>query len=83
MSDLFELQLSLDLPSDLTDDELQSLRWHLGTEDRDPPADMDDPDYWPLFCDRGPATRIGSVVAGDLQHGRRGCLSTSVANPMR
>ncbi|MBC9714479.1 hypothetical protein H9Y04_18115 [Streptomyces sp. TRM66268-LWL] len=72
MSDLFELQLSLDLPSDLSDNELSSLRWHLGAEDHKPLADPDDPDNWPLLCYRGPATRIGGLVTGDLQHGRRG-----------
>ncbi|MER7176030.1 hypothetical protein [Streptomyces mesophilus] len=72
MSDLFELQLSLDLPGDLSDGELSVLRRQLGAEDRDPPGDMDDPDNWPLFCDRGPATRIGGTLTGDLQHGRRG-----------
>lgn len=72
MSDLFELQLSLDLPSDLSNDELNLLRLHLDAEDRTSPAEPDEPDNWPLFCYRGPATRIGGTLTSDLQHGRRG-----------
>ncbi len=72
MSDLYELQLSLDLPSDLSNDELKSLRWHLGAEGHEHPDEQDDPNNWPLFCYRGPATRIGGILTGDLHHGPRG-----------
>ncbi|MFI6944201.1 hypothetical protein ACIBI4_33520 [Streptomyces sp. NPDC050418] len=72
MSDLYELQLSLDLPADLSDDELSSLRRHLGVEGHGPSVDMDDPDNWPLFSERGPASRIGGILTGDLQQSPRG-----------
>ncbi|MET8448026.1 hypothetical protein [Streptomyces sp. NPDC005209] len=73
MSDLHELQLSLDLPDSLPNADIALLRWHLGENNEDSPG----PDAYPLLSDRGPAARIGGTLVGDIQRGERGWALTA------
>ncbi|CAL9610930.1 hypothetical protein [Streptomyces sp. enrichment culture] len=62
MADIYEFQLTLDLPSTLPEGDLAVLRWHLGHEDGE------QGDYaYPLWDARGPARRIGGVLVGELR----------------
>ncbi|MER6127051.1 hypothetical protein ABT173_31570 [Streptomyces sp. NPDC001795] len=72
MSDLYELQLVLDLPDSLPDTDLALLQWHLGERDDDP----ENPDAYPLLASRGPASRIGGALVGVLVQGARGWALT-------
>jgi hypothetical protein len=74
MSDLYELQLILDLPSSLPAADLTLLRWHLLGESGQEPQD---PDAYPLLSARGPAQRIGGTLVGDLAHSERGWALTA------
>lgn len=63
MADGYELQLNLDLPDSLSPRDLDLLRWHLGEEDGQQDAGYE----YPLWDDRGPASRIGGVQVGELR----------------
>lgn len=73
VSDLYELQLSLDLPNSLPAADLALLRWHLGEGGGEPQA----PDSYPLLSARGPAARIGGTLVGDLARSERGWALTA------
>ncbi|MGW3253081.1 hypothetical protein ACWDCX_21260 [Streptomyces fungicidicus] len=62
MADIYELQLTLDLPGSLPGQDLALLRWHLGEEG----GRQDDGYEYPLWADRGPALRIGGALVGEL-----------------
>ena len=62
MADIYELQLTLDLPGSLLPEELDLLRWHLGQEG----GRQDDGYEYPLWDARGSARRIGGVLVGEL-----------------
>ncbi|MEV5470554.1 hypothetical protein AB0N37_33930 [Streptomyces griseoincarnatus] len=62
MADIYELQLTLDLPGSLPPQDLALLRWHLGEEG----GRQDDGYAYPLWGDRGPALRIGGALVGEL-----------------
>ncbi|WP_199547884.1 hypothetical protein [Streptomyces sp. N35] len=51
MSDIHELQLSLDLPGDLPNEELGLLQWHLGDGGDD--SAVESPDEYPLLSSCG------------------------------
>ncbi|MFB7915738.1 hypothetical protein [Streptomyces sp. NPDC056061] len=73
MSDLYELQLALDLRDSLSPAELGYLRGHLGESmDATEEAVMAEGDTYPLLSSRGPAWRIGGVLVGSLCRGSRG-----------
>ncbi|MFF7725803.1 hypothetical protein [Streptomyces sp. NPDC008001] len=72
MSDLYELQLTLDLPGSLTDSDLALLRGHLGEGSEELRA----PDAYPLLSARGPAQRIGGTLIGDLARSAQGWALT-------
>ncbi|MFI2368542.1 hypothetical protein [Streptomyces sp. NPDC018833] len=66
MADLYELQLALDLPDSLPDDDLRLLRWHLD-EQGDATADAaGHAASYPLLSSRGPASRVGGTLVGAL-----------------
>jgi hypothetical protein len=67
MSDLYELQLILDLPGSLPAADLALLRWHLGANSQESP----DLDGCPLLSTQGPAERIGGTLVGDLARSAR------------
>lgn len=67
MSDVFAVDLALDLAATLPGAVLDDLRWHLGIRDRqNDVADELETDQVPLLSARGPATRIGGVLTGEL-----------------
>ncbi|MFD4949534.1 hypothetical protein ACFVYE_47045 [Streptomyces sp. NPDC058239] len=70
MSDVYAVDIALDLRASVPSAVLADLRWHLGIEDSaDGPADdMTDEigDMFPLLAARGPAVRIGGVLVGEL-----------------
>ncbi|MFD7303810.1 hypothetical protein ACFV83_23255 [Streptomyces pharetrae] len=72
MSDLYELQLTLDLPGSLPDPDLALLRWHLGESGEE----SQESDTYPLLAARGSAERIGGALVGDLVRGVRGWALT-------
>ncbi|MEU8547160.1 hypothetical protein [Streptomyces roseoverticillatus] len=72
MSDFYELQLALDLPGSLTDDDLALLRRHLGESSEE----LQHLDAYPLFSARGPAQRVGGTLIGDLARSTRGWALT-------
>jgi hypothetical protein len=72
MSDLYEFQLTLDMPDSLPASDLALLRWHLG-ESRE---ESQESDAYPLLAARGPAARIGGTLVGDLARGGRGWALT-------
>ncbi|MGW2324840.1 hypothetical protein ACWC5C_03625 [Streptomyces sp. NPDC001700] len=80
MSDLFELQLSLDLPNSLPTSDLAVIRRHLGEPGDQAPETSDplpDPlEEYPLLSSRGPAHRIGGALVGALLPGPRGWALT-------
>ncbi|MFI0779513.1 hypothetical protein [Streptomyces sp. NPDC021212] len=71
MSDLFELQLTLDLPGSLPASDLALIRQHLGeVEDEGQGSEASDPlAEHPLLSSRGPAHRIGGTLVGELLPG--------------
>ncbi|GHE31297.1 hypothetical protein [Streptomyces capitiformicae] len=73
MADIYELQLSLDLPESLPADDLALLRWHLGEGETE---GQGGDDAYPLLADRGAAARIGGVLVGELCRGARGWALT-------
>ncbi|KOV91579.1 hypothetical protein ADK65_34630 [Streptomyces sp. NRRL B-1140] len=67
MSDVFAVDLALDLSPNLPDAVLAHLRRHLeGDSPDDGSGEVDWPDFVPLLADRGPATRIGGLLTGRL-----------------
>ncbi|WP_030619729.1 hypothetical protein [Streptomyces sclerotialus] len=60
MSDLYAVDLALNLRESVPDAVLADLRWHLGIES----AEADG--AFPLLTARGPAVRIGGVLVGEL-----------------
>lgn len=72
MSDLYELQLALDMPDSLPASDLALLRWHLGESGEE----SQESDAYPLLAARGPAARIGGTLVGDLARGVRGWAFT-------
>ncbi|MFC7012332.1 hypothetical protein ACFQMH_11550 [Streptomyces viridiviolaceus] len=72
MADIYELQLTLDLPDSLLPADLALLRWHLGEED----GRQDEGYEYPLWDARGPARRIGGVLVGELHSDHGGWALT-------
>ncbi|MFJ4980355.1 hypothetical protein ACIP6X_34415 [Streptomyces coeruleorubidus] len=72
MSDLYELQLHLNMPDSLPAHDLALLRWHLGEGGEE----SQEPDGYPLLSARGPAARIGGTLVGDLARSARGWALT-------
>ncbi|MFY4723435.1 hypothetical protein [Streptomyces sp. LaBMicrA B280] len=66
MSDVFAMDLALDLSSSVPNALLDDLRWHLGLRDDENDAvdEMAVPE--PLLAARGPAARIGGLLTGEL-----------------
>ncbi|CAM5331364.1 hypothetical protein SALBM135S_00033 [Streptomyces alboniger] len=64
MSDLYELQLALDLPDSA---ELDLLRWHLGEASQE-----EEGGEYPLLVGTGPAYRIGGALISTLQRSPQG-----------
>lgn len=60
MSDLFAVDMALDLNPDVPDVVLDTLRWHLGL------GEAEEAGEFPLLAQRGPAARIGGVLTGEL-----------------
>ncbi|MEU1820097.1 hypothetical protein ABZ543_33670 [Streptomyces roseifaciens] len=82
MSDIYELQLALDLPDSLPEADMDVLRRHLSDEGGDADHDEHDeetggPEAYPLLASRGPAWRIGGVLVGELCRGPRGWALTA------
>ncbi|WP_367046964.1 hypothetical protein [Streptomyces sp. Je 1-332] len=77
MSDLYELQLALNLPASISDPDLALLRWHLDEPQETAPVDdLQEVQEYPLLSSTGPASRIGGALVGELQHGPRGWALT-------
>ncbi|MEU6118406.1 hypothetical protein ABZ840_28140 [Streptomyces sp. NPDC047117] len=60
MSDLYAVDLALDLRASVPDTLLADLRWHLD------PGDREVDGMFPVLAERGPAVRIGGVLIGEL-----------------
>ncbi|MFJ1831211.1 hypothetical protein [Streptomyces sp. NPDC088178] len=73
MSDLHELQLTLDLPGSLPGADLALLRWHLEGDGSKPEATY----TYPLLSGRGPAQRIGGVLVSVLEPSKHGWALTA------
>ncbi|GAA0918664.1 hypothetical protein [Streptomyces thermoalcalitolerans] len=71
MSDLFAVDLALDLSPTVPAAVLDVLRRHLGLDTESGESDMGDEmsDFVPLLSCRGPAKRIGGVLTGELVQG--------------
>ncbi|MEU0454709.1 hypothetical protein ABZ322_17155 [Streptomyces sp. NPDC006129] len=70
MSDVFAVDLALDLSPNLPDAVLAHLRRHLEADSADDDSDeVDWPDFVPLLADRGPAAHTGGLLTGDLHRG--------------
>lgn len=69
MSDVFAVDLALDLSPSLPSAVLDDLRWHLGVLDDGKGAIDDMAELVPLLSARGPAVRIGGVLTGELARG--------------
>ncbi|WNM30022.1 hypothetical protein RKE30_06205 [Streptomyces sp. Li-HN-5-11] len=71
MSDLFAVDLALDLSPTVPAAVLDRLRRHLGFDVGGDERDAGDetPDFVPLLDRRGPAARIGGVLTGELVQG--------------
>ncbi|MCA6094093.1 hypothetical protein LE181_18235 [Streptomyces sp. SCA3-4] len=72
MSDLYELQLAWELGDALPGEVLDDLRWHLGLLQDIGPLGDDVDECGPLLAARGPASRIGGFLSGELTQGQRG-----------
>ncbi|MGW3988139.1 hypothetical protein [Streptomyces sp. NPDC004830] len=64
MSDLYAVDLALDLSPTTPDPVLELLRLHL---EGDADGQEDEAEFVPLLADRGPARRIGGLLTGALQ----------------
>jgi hypothetical protein len=70
MSDVFAVDLALDLSPIVPDAVLAHLRRHLETDSADDDGgEMDWPDFVPLLAERGPAAHIGGLLTGHLHQG--------------
>lgn len=70
MSDVFAVDLALDLSPTLPEAVLAHLRRHVeGDSADDGSGEADWPDFVPLLADRGPAARIGGLLTGQLFQG--------------
>ncbi|MEU0202746.1 MULTISPECIES: hypothetical protein [unclassified Streptomyces] len=70
MSDLYAVDLALDLSPTAPEAVLAHLRRHLEADTADDDNDEADwPDFVPLLADRGPASRIGGLLTGELIRG--------------
>ncbi|MFI8192452.1 hypothetical protein ACIF8T_27325 [Streptomyces sp. NPDC085946] len=67
MADVYEFQLTLDLPDTLPPQELALIRWHLGEEGGTSDAGDRGAYAYPLWDARGPARRVGGVLVGELR----------------
>ncbi|MFE7044356.1 hypothetical protein ACFU9X_34505 [Streptomyces atratus] len=62
MSDVYAVDLALDIRASVPGSVLADLRWHLGIEGGEAaPTGM-----YPLLAERGPAARIGGIQVGEL-----------------
>ncbi|UNO38485.1 hypothetical protein [Streptomyces sp. MST-110588] len=84
MGDLYELQLALDLPASLPGPDLALLRRHLdASEDAGDDTEgcagegIPGTDTYPLLASRGPASRIGGVLVGELRPAPHGWALTA------
>ncbi|OLZ69514.1 hypothetical protein AV521_18585 [Streptomyces sp. IMTB 2501] len=66
MSDVFAVDLALDLSPVIPDAVLDDLRWHLGLLDGGRTMVDEMPGLEPLLAARGPAVRIGGLLTGEL-----------------
>ncbi|MFE9723667.1 hypothetical protein ACFYQ5_08740 [Streptomyces sp. NPDC005794] len=66
MSDVYAVDLALNLQASVSSAVLADLRWHLGIEagENDERGRADTGDMTPLLAARGPAARIGGVLVG-------------------
>ncbi|MFF5977428.1 hypothetical protein ACFY78_01115 [Streptomyces olindensis] len=70
MSDVFAVDLALDLSPTVPEAVLAHLRRHVeGDSADDGSGEADWPDFVPLLADRGPAARIGGLLTGQLVQG--------------
>ncbi|CAL9298289.1 hypothetical protein [Streptomyces sp. SudanB52_2052] len=70
MSDVFAVDLALDLSPTVPEAVLAHLRLHMEGDSTDDDNDEADwPDFVPLLADRGPATHIGGLLTGHLHQG--------------
>lgn len=71
MSDVFAVDLALDLTPTVPSSVLDHLRRHLGLDEADDGNGAVEglPDFVPLLAERGPAVRIGGVLTGELVQG--------------
>ncbi|GAP48543.1 hypothetical protein [Streptomyces azureus] len=70
MSDVFAVDLALDLSPTVPEAVLAHLRRHVeGDSADDGSSEADWPDFVPLLADRGPAARIGGLLTGRLFQG--------------
>lgn len=70
MSDIYALDLAMVLPHSASTELLEDLRWHLGVTSQEEEAPFIA--EYPLFDARGPATRIGGTLMGELTRGAAG-----------
>lgn len=76
MSDVFAVDLALDLSPSAPSAVLDDLCWHLGVMENGSSAVDDMADLVPLLSARGPAVRIGGVLTGELVRSTdRWCLT--------
>ncbi|MFF2331841.1 MULTISPECIES: hypothetical protein [unclassified Streptomyces] len=62
MSDVYAVDLALDIRASVPGSVLAELRWHLGIEGGEAAPDG----MYPLLAARGPAVRIGGLLVGEL-----------------
>lgn len=78
MSDVYAVDLALDLGDFVPSAVLADLRWHLGLEaDGGSGADDAVDEVFPLLSARGPASRLGGVLVGELVRTRSGWSLTA------
>ncbi|MFE9571053.1 hypothetical protein ACFYMW_21445 [Streptomyces sp. NPDC006692] len=76
MSNIYALDLALDLSAATPEEVLALVRWHLGQGLEQAVdgafSDGSESDAFPLWSGRGPAHRIGGVLLGELARGASG-----------
>jgi hypothetical protein len=79
MSDMYAVDLALDLRASVPGTVLADLRWHLGIQagESDERAGADTGGMTPLLAARGPAVRIGGVLVGEFARTGRGWSLTA------